>query len=765
MSSNTPSHQIVSHLYNEHKDFIILGLCGKVGSGVSTTANILTKKFEDLQLPQSGFKNLEQYDSHEYRILYTYAKENWVSFYKIRTSSLITRHILKSDATKFCEFLKQITDDFKNEEASKKLEDIANTFFNKSMTCNWSQYLNLINKETRALDKKCPLILFEKDLTLEKLLAEDYPKQTSDEHCKILDFQISQVETKIEFNYDQSTNTITISNQDASKLLDVYEGLRAKKSGFQNPFLYFVLKEYLYEFLPNAAKELWDDIRKEALSLPTYALQGMGNNLRLNKTPYFINHATQSIVEDGYVCIAKDINLAIKVLRAYQLNIRKAALFNKENGKQKSESTTENESSTNIKVSVQRDDAKIYNPYSKHEPELKTVIVIDSIKNPYESLYLKARYNNYYLIGIYTEDKERYRRLREREHFVDADIHAMDVIEQNSEFKEQIKKYSEASKSAPSTQPTIISTLYKQFKKANLLDALPLISPFVLQNVSSCLESADILINNITDNEAHSYLKYTLLRYVCLIMNPGLVLPNAVERCMQIAYTTKLNSGCISRQVGAVLTDNKYRLLAIGWNQPPEGQIPCSYRDLCELHHHWGTDTYSDYEEDDSDAFHYLIKYQVENFFDTSHSPLLAIGKLPHYCFKDYHNGIDHSKNQVHTRALHAEETAFLSLGSNTERIRNGILFTTSSPCELCAKKAMHLGVSKIFYVEPYTGVSQKHVLSIGKHDNRPELILFTGAIGTAYTKLFTPLLPQKDENEMWLGKKMDAKFMEPKEK
>lgn len=333
---------------------------------------------------------------------------------------------MKSDATKFCEFLKQITDDFKNEEASKKLEDIANTFFNKSMTCNWSQYLSLINKEACALDKKCPLILFEKDLTLEKLLAEDYPEQTLDEHCKILDFQISQVETKIEFNYDQSTNTITISNQDASKLLDVYEGLRAKKSGFQNPFLYFVLKEYLYEFLPNAAKELWDDIRKEALSLPTYALQGMGNNLRLNKNPYFIDCVTQSIVEDGYVCIAEDINLAIKVLRAYQLNIRKAALFNKEN--------------------------------SKYEHELKTVIVIDSIKNPYESLYLKARYNNYYLIGIYTEDKERYRRLREREHFVDADIHAMDVIEQNSEFKEQIKKHAEESESAPSSQPNIIST-------------------------------------------------------------------------------------------------------------------------------------------------------------------------------------------------------------------------------------------------------------------------------------------------------------------
>lgn len=110
---------------------------------------------------------------------------------------------------------------------------------------------------------------------------------------------------------------------------------------------------------------------------------------------------------------------------------------------------------------------------------------------------------------------------------------------------------------------------------------------------------------------------------------------------------------------------------------------------------------------------------------------------------------------------MHAEETAFLNLGANNTRIRNGVLFTTSSPCELCAKKAMYMGVSKIYYVEPYAGVSKKHVLSIGKADKRPELILFTGAIGTAYTKLYTPLLPQKDEMEMWLGAKMDTDLLE----
>lgn len=119
----------------------------------------------------------------------------------------------------------------------------------------------------------------------------------------------------------------------------------------------------------------------------------------------------------------------------------------------------------------------------------------------------------------------------------------------------------------------------------------------------------------------------------------------------------------------------------------------------------------------------------------------------------------------MHTRALHAEETAFLSLGANHLRAENGILFTTSSPCELCSKKAMHLGIKTIYYVEPYAGVSEKHVLSIGERKKRPQLILFTGAIGTAYNRLYTPLLPRKDENEMWLGAKMGARLMEQIEK
>ena len=76
--------------------------------------------------------------------------------------------------------------------------------------------------------------------------------------------------------------------------------------------------------------------------------------------------------------------------------------------------------------------------------------------------------------------------------------------------------------------------------------------------------------------------------------------------------------------------------------------------------------------------------------------------------------------------------------------IQNGFLFTTASPCELCAKKAYQLGIKRIYYIDPYPGISAIHILQSGSND--PELVLFTGAIGRAFHKLYSPLIPYKDE-------------------
>ena len=74
--------------------------------------------------------------------------------------------------------------------------------------------------------------------------------------------------------------------------------------------------------------------------------------------------------------------------------------------------------------------------------------------------------------------------------------------------------------------------------------------------------------------------RMNVLKLICLIKQPGIVTPSALERTMQVAYNAKLNSGCISRQVGAVVTDEFYSVKGIGWNEVPEGQTPCGLREI-----------------------------------------------------------------------------------------------------------------------------------------------------------------------------------------
>ena len=135
------------------------------------------------------------------------------------------------------------------------------------------------------------------------------------------------------------------------------------------------------------------------------------------------------------------------------------------------------------------------------------------------------------------------------------------------------------------------------------------------------------------------------------------------------------------------------------------------------------------------------------------------------YCFKDIYCSLIGEQNQVHTRAQHGEEKAFESC-SKKDTI-GGTLFTTSSSCELCAKKALNYGISRIVYIEPYTGIANSHILGFKQnntgqnymqstsnanpmiHNEPMKIELFTGATQCAYVQLYNPLFPLKDEMEL----------------
>lgn len=102
------------------------------------------------------------------------------------------------------------------------------------------------------------------------------------------------------------------------------------------------------------------------------------------------------------------------------------------------------------------------------------------------------------------------------------------------------------------------------------------------------------------------------------------------------------------------------------------------------------------------------------------------------------------SEPRNNQKALHGEERALAICGN--DKLKGGYLFTTSSPCELCAKKAKEAGIKKIYYIEQYPGISHSHIINVGPKEEWAEYILFVGATGNAYVKLYTPVMPYKDE-------------------
>ena len=226
-------------------------------------------------------------------------------------------------------------------------------------------------------------------------------------------------------------------------------------------------------------------------------------------------------------------------------------------------------------------------------------------------------------------------------------------------------------------------------------------------------------------------LSEQIIKYLALIHQPGLVAPTHIERCMQLAFNAKYNSGCISRQVGAVVTGEDFSVRAVGWNDVPKGQVPCNLRCVEDYCRNKDAETFSAFELHDTmfgetmDKANTLLKgEEIKGNKE---------GRYYAYCFKDLYNGLKDNKNQVYTRALHAEENAFLQIAKyGGAEIQGGKLFSTASPCELCSKKAYQLGIKEIYYIDPYPGIAQEHILKFGRNNN-PQMILFYGAIGNAY--------------------------------
>lgn len=351
-------------------------------------------------------------------------------------------------------------------------------------------------------------------------------------------------------------------------------------------------------------------------------------------------------------------------------------------------------------------------------------VVIDSVKNSLELSFFHSRYSAFYCIATNKITDERIEYKSNTSHGY------IDKLFKLDDFEYKGKEVAKGMFSSPDIENCIQRSGYHVFYTQNY------------EKYKSRLSA---------QSEKEVNLDIQLIKFIALLDHPGIITPTAIERNMQFAFTAKANSGCISRQVGAVITDINHSVKATGWNDVASGQMPCNLRNINDLIEKKNEDHFSSFEKGDLPLETYAdegdFSSQVASHLKEVNQKGLK-GKNCSFCFKTFHNVFEGKANQVHTRSLHAEENAMLQLTKyGGQGIKGGTLYTTASPCELCSKKAFQLGIETIIYIDPYPGIATNHILKSGKEEkHNPRLIMFQGAVGKAYHKLYDPFLSYKDE-------------------
>jgi dCMP deaminase len=125
--------------------------------------------------------------------------------------------------------------------------------------------------------------------------------------------------------------------------------------------------------------------------------------------------------------------------------------------------------------------------------------------------------------------------------------------------------------------------------------------------------------------------------------------PSWDEYFMGIAKLTARRSTCLRRNVGAVIVQDRH-IIATGYNGAPRGIDHCAQRGGC-------------------------LREEM---------------------------GIPSGERHELCRALHAEQNAIIQAASFGHSVEGATIYITHSPCIICSKMIINVGIQKIFVDEEY---------------------------------------------------------------
>jgi len=317
-----------------------------------------------------------------------------------------------------------------------------------------------------------------------------------------------------------------------------------------------------------------------------------------------------------------------------------------------------------------------YSDLTKEPP--RVAYLVDQIKHPEEVMLFRMVYRNlFYLIGAMSTQDHRKSRLK------DTGLHQGDIDDIIVRDRKESAKHGQQ--------------LEKAFKLADYFMHHPL--------------GDEKLILDQTE------------RFLKLVHGHNGITPTKHEHAMYVAHSTALKSSCMSRQVGAVITDKADRIIAVGTNDVPkyggglytteDGEAKddrCfNKRKVCENHAQ---------KMRRKEQIKKGIVSELPTIFpneDLQKAAAEKINELVELVFSE--SGIPDLIE--FSRAVHAEMDALVSLsrGGGGSTI-GGNLYTTTFPCHNCARHIVAAGIEKVYYIEPY-----EKSLAPDAHDDSIEVL------------------------------------------
>lgn len=319
-------------------------------------------------------------------------------------------------------------------------------------------------------------------------------------------------------------------------------------------------------------------------------------------------------------------------------------------------------------------------------------VVFDGIRNATEVDFLRAVFPNFFLIAVWCPQTDRWERIKDQ---------------YGGKYKE---------------------FLYDDNRDRN--EEVP-----YGQQVQLCVDEADVVIRN---DEIHSSraaaikaIEKRIKEYIDLLGGHRLRSPIHDETAMALAYTNSLQSMCLKRSVGAVITDKKEqrKIISTGYNENPDPIQPCvtkfgyCYKDSCLKQH-----------------FESLLTAETECPY--CHSKLASLGenyKCPS-CSRSLIPAFSPDRGMSRCTAIHAENMAIMN--ASGKNLENTILYTTTFPCAQCARQIAYSKISEVVYVEPYPDPDSARFLS--ELCNIP-VRMFEGVKARAFNRVFGKV---RQENE-----------------